>query len=39
MRRGRSSPCSPMDQAADAIFAIKPEDVKKIVAGKPGKKK
>jgi hypothetical protein len=28
-----------MDQAVDAIFAIKPKDVKKILASKPGKKK
>jgi len=25
-----------MDQAVDAIFAIKPEDVKTILASKPG---
>jgi hypothetical protein len=28
-----------MDEAVDAIFAIKPADVKKILASKPGKKK
>jgi hypothetical protein len=28
-----------MDQAVDAIFAIKPEDVKKVLASKPGKGK
>jgi hypothetical protein len=28
-----------MDQAVDAIFAIKPADVKRIVASRPGKKK
>jgi hypothetical protein len=28
-----------MDQAVDAIFAIKPADVKRIVAKKPAKRK
>jgi hypothetical protein len=28
-----------MDQAVDAIFAIKPEDVRKVLASKPGKGK
>jgi hypothetical protein len=28
-----------MDQAVDAIFQIKPADVRKILASKPGKKK
>jgi hypothetical protein len=28
-----------MDHAVDVIFATKPEDVKKIIASKPGKKK
>lgn len=28
-----------MDQAADAIFAIEPDDVKKILAKRPGKGK
>ena len=28
-----------MDEAVDAIFAIKPADVKKVVASKPGKKR
>ena len=27
-----------MDQAVDAIFAIKPADVKRIVASRPGRK-
>jgi hypothetical protein len=26
-----------MDQAVDTIFAVKPEDVKKVLASKPGK--
>ena len=40
-RRGDPISLAPlsMDQAVDAIFAIKPEDVKKIIASKPGKKK
>jgi hypothetical protein len=28
-----------MDQAVEAIFQIKPSDVKRIVASKPGKKR
>lgn len=28
-----------MDQAADVIFAIKPDDVRKILAKRPGRKK
>jgi hypothetical protein len=28
-----------MDEAVDAIFAIKPDDVKKVLASKPGKGK
>lgn len=38
-RRGDPVRLAPltMDQAVDAIFQIKPDDVKKIVASKPGK--
>jgi hypothetical protein len=28
-----------MDEAVDAIFQIKPADVKKVIASRPGKKK
>ena len=40
-RRGDPVSLAPltMDQAVDAIFAIKPDDVKKVLASKPGKGK
>jgi hypothetical protein len=40
-RRGDPVSLSPlsMDEAVDAIFQIKPADVKKILASRPGKKK
>jgi len=40
-RRGDPVSLSPlsMDEAVDAIFQIKPADVKKVMASKPGKKK
>lgn len=40
-RRGGGLSLAPltMDEAVDAIFAIKPKDVKRIIASKPGKKR
>ena len=40
-RRGDPVSLAPlsMDEAVDAIFQIKPDDVKKVIASKPGKKK
>ena len=39
-RRGDPVSLAPltMDQAVDAIFKIKPADVKRVLASKPGKK-
>lgn len=40
-RRGDPVSLAPltMDQAVDAIFAIKPDDVRKVLASKPGNRK